>query len=194
MSKKLFSAMAVSAVLLTGCLIPESFKAKADFASNGDYTFSYDGTAVHAMAAAEEKKTGSLRAQDEEGLKSEATKMKKDPMVQSAEYLGHGRYQLKLLAKKKAGENLKMMDIFSVTHAKDGVITISSPKLSAKDVQELTKLGIKIDGTLEVVLPKNATIISHNATSEPKFFGLFGTYAWKIGSLEQRPEMKIKLN
>ncbi|QJQ03090.1 hypothetical protein C798_23525 [Herbaspirillum rubrisubalbicans Os34] len=186
--------MAVSAVLLTGCLIPESFKAKADFASNGDYTFSYDGTAVHAMAAAEEKKTGSLRAQDEEGLKSEATKMKKDPMVQSAEYLGHGRYQLKLLAKKKAGENLKMMDIFSVTHAKDGVITISSPKLSAKDVQELTKLGIKIDGTLEVVLPKNATIISHNATSEPKFFGLFGTCAWKIGSLEQRPEMKIKLN
>lgn len=187
------AAFAASAVLLTGCLIPESFKAKADFASNGDYTFAYDGTAVHAMAAAEEKKTGSLRAKDEEGLKAEAAKMKNDPMVQSAEYLGHGRYQLKLLAKKKAGENLKMMEIFSVSHAKDGVITISSPKLAAKDVQELSKLGIKIDGTLEVVLPKNATVISHNATSEPKFFGLFGTYAWKIGSLDQRPEMKIKL-
>ncbi|WP_241821283.1 hypothetical protein [Herbaspirillum sp. C7C8] len=186
-------ALAASAVLLTGCLIPESFKAKADFASNGDYTFSYDGTAVHAMAAAEEKQKGSLREKDEEGLKSEAIKMKKDPMVQSAEYLGHGRYQLKLLAKKKAGENLKMMDIFSVTHGKDGVITISSPKLAAKDVQELSKLGIKIDGTLEVILPKNATIISHNATSEPKFFGLFGTYSWKIGSLDQRPEMKITL-
>tara|TARA_Y100000296_G_scaffold3288_1_gene4513 strand:+ start:6088 stop:6657 length:570 start_codon:yes stop_codon:yes gene_type:complete len=187
-------ALAASAVVLTGCLIPESFKAKADFAANGDYTFSYDGTAVHAMAAAEEKQKGLLREKDEDGLKAEATKMKKDPMVQSAEYLGHGRYQLKLLAKKKTGENLKMMDIFSVTHGKDGIITIASPKLAAKDVQELSKLGIKIDGTLEVVLPKNATIVSHNATSEPKFFGLFGTYAWKIGSLDQRAEMKIKLN
>ena len=193
MSKKLLATVAVSAALLAGCLIPESFKAKADFTANGDYTFSYDGTAVHAMAAAEEKKTGSLRAKDEDGLKAEASKMKNDAMVQSAEYLGHGRYQLKLLAKKKAGENLKMMDIFSVTHAKDGVITISSPKLAAKDVQELSKLGIKIDGTLEVILPKNATVISHNATTEPKFFGLFGTYSWKIGSLDQRPEMKIKL-
>lgn len=188
------AAFAASAVLLTGCLIPESFKAKADFAANGDYTFAYDGTAVHAMAAAEEKQTGSIRPKDEEGLKAEAVKMKKDPTVQSAEYLGHGRYQLKLLAKKKAGENLRMMDIFSVTQAKDGVITISSPKLAAKDVQELSKLGIKIDGTLEIILPKNATVISHNATSEPKFFGFFGTYAWKIGSLDQRPEMKIKLN
>lgn len=67
------------------------------------------------------------------------------------------------------------MDIFSVTHGKDGVITIASPKRVAKGVQELSKLGIKIDGTLGVVLPKNATIISHNAASEPEFFGLFGT-------------------
>lgn len=193
MSKKLLTAVVASAVLLTACLIPESFKAKADFASNGDYTFSYDGSAVHAIAAAEEKKNGKLQLKDDEGLKAEAAKMKKDPMVQSAEYLGHGRYQLKLLAKKKAGENLRVMEIFSVTNSKDGVITISSPKLAAKDVQELLKLGIKIDGTLEVVLPKNATVISHNATSEPKLFGLFGTYSWKIGSLDQRPEMRIKL-
>lgn len=106
MSKKLLSVLAASAVLLTGCLIPESFKFEADFAANGDYSFSYDGTAVHAMAAAEEKQKGSLREKDEEGLKAEATKMKKDPMVQSAEYLGQGRYQLKLLAKKKAGEKI----------------------------------------------------------------------------------------
>jgi hypothetical protein len=106
-TKRLMVAFAASVVLLSSCLIPESFNAKADFASNGDYTFSYDGTAVHAMAAAEEKKTGSLRAKDEEGLQAEATKMKNDPMVQSVEYLGHGRYKLKLLAKKKAGENLK---------------------------------------------------------------------------------------
>lgn len=194
MSKKLLLVLAANAVFLTGCLIPESFKAKADFAANGDYIFSYDGTAVHAIAAAQEKQTGSIRPKDEEGLKSDLVQMQKNPMVQSAEYLGHGRYQLKMLAKKKAGENLRMMEIFSVTQAKDGVITISSPKLATKDLQELSKLGIKIDGTLEVSLPKNATVISHNATSEPKFFGLFGTYAWKIGSLDQRPEMKIKLN
>lgn len=185
--------VATCATLLTGCLIPESFKAKADFASSGDYTFNYDGTVINFIAAVDEKKTGSLRANDEEVLKAEAAKMKKAPIVQSAEYLGHGRYQLKVLANKKAGENLKMLEFFSITHAKDGVITISSPKLAAQDIQELSKLGIKIDGLLEVALPKNATVISHNATSEPKFFGLFGTYSWKTGSLGKPPEMKIKL-
>jgi len=189
----MFAALAVSAVLLTGCLIPESFRAKVDFASNGDYTFSYDGTSVNALAAAEEKKTGRLQPKTDDALKADALNIKKNPIVQSAEYLGHSRYQLKLSANKKAGENLRTMDFFSVLHSKDGVITISSPKLAEKDVQEFLKLGIKIDGTLEVVLPKNATVISSNATSKPKFFGLFGTYSWKIGSPDQRPEMKFKL-
>jgi len=85
-----------------------------------------------------------------------------------------------------------MMEIFSVSHTKDGLIAISSPKLTAKDVQELSKLAFKIDGILEVALPKNATVISHNATSEPKFFGLFGPRSWKIGSLDQRPEIELK--
>lgn len=194
MSKKLLATVITSSVLLTACLIPESFKAKAEFAKNGDYTFSYEGTAMQALAAAEEKRTGSLRAKDEEVLKADADKMKSNQIVQSSDYLGHGRYRLNLSAKKKAGENLKMMDFFSVTYTKDGIITISSPKLSTKDVQELSKLGIKIDGILEVSLPRNATVISHNATSQPKFFGLLGDYSWNIGSLDQRPEMKIKLN
>jgi hypothetical protein len=193
LNKKMFAAAVACAVVLTGCLIPESFKAKADFSADGDYTFSYDGTALNPMAAAQEKQAGSINPHDEQGLKADASNMKKNPVVQSAEYLGHGRYQLKLLAKMKAGERLNMLELFFVTPSKDGVITISSPKLAAKDLQELSKLGIKIDGTLEVVLPKNASVISHNATSEPKLFGLFGSYSWKIGSLNQSPEMKIKL-
>ncbi|PLY57867.1 hypothetical protein HBH1_03897 [Herbaspirillum sp. BH-1] len=63
------------------------------------------------------------------------------------------------------GDNRKMMETFSVSHTKDGLITISSPKLTAKDVQELSKLGIKIDGILEVVLPKNATVVASSAST-----------------------------
>jgi hypothetical protein len=100
LSKKLLATVLTCSALLTACLIPESFKAKAEFAKNGDYTFSYEGTAMQALAAAEEKRTGSLRAQDEEA-KADADKLKSNQTVQSADYLGHGRYRLKLSAKKK---------------------------------------------------------------------------------------------
>jgi hypothetical protein len=50
-----------------------------------------------------------------------------------------------------------------------------------------------MDGTLEVSLPKNAEIISHNATSTPSFFGLLGGYSWKIGAVGDRPMMKVRI-
>jgi hypothetical protein len=101
LSKKLLATVTTCVVLLSACLIPESFKAKAEFDKNGNYTFSYEGTVMQALAAAEERRTGSLRAKDEEMLKADADKMKSNQTVQSADYLGHGRYQLKLSAKKK---------------------------------------------------------------------------------------------
>jgi len=193
MNRKSIAALLATATLLTGCLVPEKFVAKADIHPDGSYSFSYNGTVVHGMAAMQIAKTGKLTAKDETGLDREAEKMRRNPDVKSVSYKGNGRYELALDATRKKGQPLNMLNIASVRTDKDGIITISSAEIKEKDKKELSQLGIKVDGTLEISVPKNAEIISHNATSTPKFFGLVGTYSWKIGSVDQRPLMKIRL-
>jgi hypothetical protein len=98
-----------------------------------------------------------------------------------------------LESKRKSGQALDVLNIFTVRTGKDGVITIASGELDEKGKKQLTQLGIKLDGTLDITVPKNAEVLSHNATSTPSLFGLVGTYSWKIGSIEQRPVMKIRM-
>lgn len=192
MRKSLLALLAV-ATLVTGCLVPEKFKAKADFQPDGSYAFSYAGTAVHAMAALELAKTGKLSAKDDASLEHEVSKLARNPDVRAVSYKGNGRYSLTLEAKRAKGQALDLLGIMNVKTGKDGVITISSPEINEKSKKELAQLGVKVDGTLEVTIPRNAEVISQNATGTPAFFGLVGTYSWKIGSVEQRPMMKFRL-
>lgn len=189
----LIAASSACVLALSGCLVPERFSAAVNVQSDGSYAYNYSGTVVHALAAAHIQKAGSLPAKDEADLKAEAAKISKEPDVRRASYEGQGRYNLQVEGKKKAGEALKLLDFLRVSTAKDGVMTIATPELKPRDREGLKEIGIKIDGTLEVKLPRNAEIISHNATSTPSFFGMFGAYSWKIGHLDQRPEMKIRL-
>ena len=193
MKKTLFATSLVCVALLSGCLVPERFSAKVEVQPDASYTFQYSGTAVHALAAAQIKKAGSLSDKDQSGFKMEADKLSKKPDVRRATYKGDGRYELEIESKKKAGESLRMFDIFSVSTDKNGVMTIASNEIKEKEKRELEQLGITINGTLEVRLPKNAEIISQNATSTPNFFGMFSTYSWKIGRIDQRPILKIRL-
>lgn len=192
--KKIHFAISLTcAAFISGCLVPEKFAAKVEVRPDASYTFQYSGTAMHALAAAQIKKAGSLTEKDQNGLKMEADKLSKRPDVRQAIYKGDGRYELKLESKKNAGESLRMFDIFTVSSDKDGVMTIASNEIKEKNRRELEQIGISINGTLEVILPKNAEIISHNATSTPSFFGMLGTYSWKIGRIDQRPILKVKL-
>lgn len=190
-SLPVFVAVIACAALLSGCLVPERFAAKIEVEPDASYTFRYAGTAIHVLAAAQLKQTGSLSEKDQNGLKAEADKLSKNPDIRRAIYTGNGRYELEIESKKKTGQPLQMLDIFSVRTDKEGVMTISSSELKDKDKRELEKLGITIDGTMEVRLPKNAEVISHNATSTPTF-GMFGAYSWKIGRIDQRTMMKVK--
>lgn len=59
MKNRLIFAL-IASVILSGCLVPERFKAAASFESNGSYSYSYEGTAVHGFAAMQLAKTGTL--------------------------------------------------------------------------------------------------------------------------------------
>lgn len=179
-------------LLLAGCLVPERFTAKINVQPDASYSFHYSGTVVNVLAAAQIKKAGALTDKEQKSLKMEAEKFTKNPEVRQAEYKGDGRYTLEIDSKKKPGEPLRMLEIFNVSTDKSGVMTFASADINDKTKRELGQIGVTINGTLEISLPKNAEVISHNATSTPTFFGMFGTYSWKIGSVDQRPMMKIR--
>jgi hypothetical protein len=178
-------------LLLSGCLIPEKFSAKVDVQSDAGYTFHYSGTAINPLIVSHIKSKGATSDKDEAGFKAEAEKMGKLPEVQKAVYKGAGRYQLEIESQKKAGQSLAMFDAFQIRTDKDGVLVISSAEIGDKEKHDMEQLGISIDGTFEVHLPKNAEVVASNATSTPTFG--FGTYSWRIGRIDQRPMLKVKI-
>ncbi|HEX8612539.1 MAG TPA: hypothetical protein VF800_14735 [Telluria sp.] len=192
MSRRLLSAGACAALLLTGCLVPERFTARAAFQSDGSYEYSYAGTAVHTLAAGHMARGDKPSPKDEAGLRDEAASLERGGEIRQATYNGNARYDVSVDGKRQRGQALDLLGMLRVHTGPDGVLTLQAGKLDDKEKASMATLGIKLDGTLSVTVPISAEVISHNATSTPSFFGLIGTYSWKIGSLEQRPEMRIR--
>jgi hypothetical protein len=181
----------VAAASLSGCLVPEKFSASLDFRPDGSYNYKYEGTAVHALAAAALKQGHQLKKSDEEGLAREAEKGSKIPGVK-VDYLGSGKFKLVTDQHMQLGRSGAVMCIVSATKDPSGVITVSPPTLKADDRKKLAEMGIRVDGKVEIRLPSNAKVVSHNAQDTP---GLFNkAYRWKIGSMEDQPSIKFKLD
>ena len=142
------------------------------------------------MAAAQIKQAGKLSPGDEKALSAEAEKMSMYKDVKRAVYKGGARFEFELEDKHKKGEPLNALNIFTVRTDKEGVMTITSAEVKEPERKEMAKLGIAIDGTMEVRIPRNTEVIHHNAASTPTFG--FGAYKWTVGSIDQRPIIKIK--
>ena len=179
------------ALSLSACLLPEKFAASVRFKPDGGYTYKYDGTAVHFLAAAAIKEKGSLPAKDEEGLKREAEKASKAPGVQKMNYAGNGRYDVRIEEEVKPGRQVSTLKIFNITRDKDGTFTLAVPPMKDKDRDQLRSLGIKVDGKAEVLLPGNAKVLEHNASGTPGL--LSKAYSWKIGAVDDRPMIRFTL-
>lgn len=192
MNKKILqnAFFAACALALFGCLVPEKFTAKVNLKPDGSYSFSYSGTAVNALVAAQIAQGGALSEKDLKILDADAEKLKKNGEIHKAVHKGNGRYELEIKQEKLAGQPLTVMGTFSVRTDKAGVMTISSIELKDKDKREWTRLGLTINGTLEVHVPKDAEVLSHNATSTPTLG--FGAYSWNIGRIDEQPMMKLK--
>lgn len=194
--KRIFAslAVAVSTIALTGCLVPEKFTATVKVGNDGSYSYQYSGTTAFVPAIFELTKTGgTLSPKTEKDLQAMTGQISKSKDVQKATYEGKGRYDVIIAGVRKPGQQMALLDAFRIYTDKDGVINISSVAVKESDKAKLAELGLRINGKLSVTLPKNAEVLSTNATSSPTLFGLFGTYSWTIGSMEDRPVMKIRL-
>lgn len=177
---------------LVGCLLPEKFEASVGFKPDGGYTYQYEGTAVHFLAAATIQEKGSLPAKDEESLKQDALKAAKTPGVRKMTYKGNGRYDVQIEEDVKAGGQVNLMKIFTVTRDKDGVYVLAVPPIKAKDRDQFRALGIQFSGKASVTLPANAKVLSHNATGTPGL--LSKSYSWKIGTVDDQPMIRFTLS
>lgn len=183
-------------VILFSCLFPEKFEAKIKVNKDETYSLCYDGILTFVLAKAAEIEQGKLTAKDEKDIKNLEQEFKKDPDVKKVNYISHG--QFKVLYERKGTLNSPIyflnneIKIFSIIPRKDKKVEINGMKLSRKDMEQLQKLKMKVDGRLEV--STNAKVIKHNASSEPQFFGLLGAYKWQIKSVsDPAPEMLIQL-
>ena len=103
MNRRQLAACLAVCLLLAGCLVPGKFEAKADFQADGAYTYTYVGTAVHAMAAMQIAQSGSkMGAQDEKMFQQEALVLRKKPDVRDVHYKGDGRHQLSFASRRRA--------------------------------------------------------------------------------------------
>jgi hypothetical protein len=181
------------ALALAGCLLPEKFTAKIDFKSDGNYQYSYSGTAINALAKMQTQSGIALTSKDTDKLKADAELFAKQPDFKRVVYKGEARYEIELEGNRKKGDRFSLMDVLTVSTDAAGLTIVESKPISDKNKAEMKKMGWKIDGALEVKLPKNAEIVTQNATSTPSFGGLFGAYTWKIGSSETGVSMKFRL-
>lgn len=182
-------------LILFGCWVPENFQAKVTLNKDGSYTFVYDGTLTFA-AMLFGGKNGKLSASDEAALKKETEKIAKEPGFKKVEYLGNARYKVLVEKSGKPGEPYYFLSkdscAFSILPQKDGTVAVSGVRPDAKSIQELSSVGVKIDGTLSVSVANGAKVLKHNAQSQPKFFGLLGDYKWQIKSPDANPIMIVQ--
>lgn len=181
----------VSVASLSGCLVPEKFKTSLTVKPDGDFTYRYDGTAVHFMAAMIIKEKGKLSPKDEADLKEDSAKTSSSPGLKKFKYIGNGRYEIQAEEDLKLGERPDTLPMFQYSKRPDGVYAITAAPLPRKDVEELKAMKIAINGEADVFLPSNAKVLKHNAQSTP---GLFrSSYRWKLGSTEDRPSIEFTL-
>lgn len=179
-----------TAVLLSGCLVPERFVARVDIQPDAGYSYRFDGTAMDAMALLKLQQQGMLTDKDNQSLIAQAKKLGQDADFKKSVYLGKGRYQLEIEGNRKAGEPLKLLDMFSVLTSQDGIITVSARPLKRKDKADLAQMGIFVNGSLRVTVPAGAEVLSQNANSSSDN----GTYVWKLGDVGLLPEIKLRFN
>lgn len=191
-------ALVASTALLSGCFVPEKFDAGVTFKPDGAYSYKYVGTAAFFPAVLQDKKSKEgLTKADSAKLAVEMAKYVKSKGVGRVSDEGHGHYKIEIDAAKNPGERATVLDAMTISTDLNGVTTVSAITVKDQDKREFEKLGIKIDGKLQVVIPENAELIKSNGSESKSFFSSFGssarTYSWKLGSFADRPIIQFRL-
>jgi len=183
---------ATTLLMLSGCFVPEDYEANVKVNDDRSYIFTYDGNLIFLLALDKALEEG-LDQEDEAELKEMEEEFKQDPDVTKVEYIGNARYKVSVKKVGQPGEQYEFLEIFNIQTNNEGLLVISAHRPSEEDINELKDMGIKMNGTLTVSVPRGIEVVEHNAESEPKLFGLLGSYKWELDSIaDANPYIVLK--
>lgn len=200
----------ILSTLLTSCFFPEKFNAQVKINRDKSYELTYNGTIILFPILFELKEGKKIDQEGEEKLNNFAKELQEnDSGFESIKYVGSGRFhvlyrKIGILRSRasiafgvKEKDFKSVSEIVSIKLREDGLIELTGMTFdfgneTHKMLETIKKeLGIQPEG--EVVVSTNATVLSHNADSAPRFFGLFGQYVFKIRSADHKPYMLLQL-
>lgn len=172
---------------LSGCLLPDGYRAEVILHADGTYAARYDGDVLFVPARRE------LKGADDATIAAGfAEVLKPIAGVVSAEPRGGGIWHLRLEQNgrlQQGGNALPGPDRFLILNVKDGEVHLGSPDLSAQAQKQLKALG---PSSGDVCIRTDALVISHNADSPPA--SADGCYFWHLDVLAgRRLDMRLKM-
>lgn len=189
-----FSAILLLILYLSGCWIPEDFKANIIVFNDGSYKFTYDGilTSALVLAASMEKE---ITKEDEIELAKGVNNFRNIQHFKKAKYLGNGRYKVLVEKHGKPGEPFKFVsedsEIFSIEPQTNGGIYIKSTNLDQKSVNELKSINAQVNGRFTVSLEKGVKAIQHNSLTKTNNKGV-SNYIWNVNNIASNPSIIVK--
>jgi hypothetical protein len=172
---------------LSGCLLPDAYRAEVTIHADGSYVARYDGDVLFVPARRE------LKGADDAAVSAAfAEAIKPIAGVVAAEPKGGGLWRLRMEQSGRlqpGGNALPGPDRFLILNLKDGELQLGSPDLSPQAQKQLKALG---DSVGEVCIRTDAAVLSHNADSPPS--SPDGCFLWRLGVLAgRRLDMRLKM-
>lgn len=191
--KKIIFAAVAAATILTGCWIPEKFDASIDFKSNGGYTIAFDGTLHHGMMLQAKQDGGSKLPKDaDKFLQAEVDQLTRKKGVITAKRVGDTKIEFKATHTAAQFQAGQPFDAIFIRREPEGIYSVKALAANERDRQAMKKMGLKLDGSLKIKLPSNATVVETNATTKPGV--LSSAYKWDIDANTPAPVLRFKLN
>lgn len=192
-----FIGLLAMVFLLGGCVFPEKFTVKIVVDPDASYNIHFEGEVVsvsHANYIYQTKQP--LSEEQVNGLKDEVRKMAVNTsnVFTQIQYIGGGRFSLVSDEKYKAGTRTSFLASLVVDPTNDGVISIYAAPLADRQKKALKNIGLNLSGSLTVILPKKAKLISTNSVHiKRSYFSDEVTYSWKITDVNNEPELIFRM-
>ena len=188
--------LALAAILLSSCFIPDNYDLTIDVQKDGSYTFNYEGEFNYAPAM-EAVINGEYDEKAEEDLQEIIEDLKESEGFEKVKDLGKGKIKIEVNATKDDGSDYYFLDkdlrFFSVVNDDEGQLIITGFNVDENSKNEVDKFNTKLKGKLTVTLPKKMKVKSDNADMKIKLDKKKVQYEWYLDVNSEKPEMVIKL-
>lgn len=184
---KTWPAIIISALLLSGCFIPEDFQATLEVENDGTYTYQFEGLALYGPAISA-MRNGTLPARDNQALRSRFAETRKKPTNTHVVYRNNGRVQINHRERHGPAQRVDGLGMLTLTRGRDGVFTVKAAQPSSTQLKMLSDAKVHVRGKVTIKLPPNAKVIEANGEKITD-----SIYKWSVNGLARTPLIRYQL-